>query len=121
MSETQPEQKENQDEKLAFPEAVIVRILKKHLDKEKMIKKEVKIAMNKWLEKIASNVAKEMNKFPYVMVSLNEFKEAVRVYENMEEFNKEKERIFAHLEAMKRDIERLQKDLGVVEEEVVKL
>lgn len=120
MTEKKPESVEN-EEKLTFPEAVIVRILKRHLDKEKMIKKEVKIAMNKWLERIASNVAKEMNKFPYVMVSLNEFKEAVKVYENLEQFDKEKERIFAHLEAMKRDIERLQRDLGLAEKEVSKM
>ena len=117
----QKEPEAQEKEKLAFPEAVIVRILKKNLDKEKMIKKEVKVAMNKWLEKIASNVAKEMNKVPYVMVTLNEFKQGIKVYESLEQFDKEKQRIFAHLEAMKRDIERLQRDLGLTEEEVIKM
>ena len=104
--------------KLAFPEASIVRIMKKHLDKEKMIKKEVKLAMNTWLEKICSNVSKEMNKVPYVMMNLHEFKEGIRVYELLEDFDQEKDRILAHLNAIKGDIERLEKDLGKVDDAI---
>ena len=102
--------------KLAFPEASVVRIMKRHLDKEKMIKKEVKIAMNQWLEKMCTNVSKEMNRVPYVMMNLHEFKEGTRVYELLEDFDKEKDRILAHLTAIKKDIERLERDLGKVEE-----
>ncbi|MEM5812626.1 MAG: hypothetical protein QW286_02805 [Candidatus Aenigmatarchaeota archaeon] len=101
-----------EESKYAFPEAAVVRLMKKHLDKEKMIKKEVKIAMNQWLEKVCSNVVREMNKFPYVMVTLNEFKQGIKVYESLEEFDMEKQRILAHLEAIKKDIERLERDLG---------
>jgi hypothetical protein len=89
--------------------------MKRHLDKEKMVKKEVKVAMNQWLEKLATNVAKEMNKFPYVMVTLNEFRQGVKVYDSLEEFDMEKQRILAHLEAIKKDIERLERDLGKLE------
>ena len=104
--------------KLAFPQAAIVRVMKRHMDKEKMIKRDVKIAMNKWLEKVCKNVAREMNKFPYVMMNMNEFKEAIRVYEDLENFDKEKQRILSHFDAMKKDIERLERDLGKVEEEI---
>jgi glutaredoxin 2 len=106
-------------ERLAFPEAAIVRVIRANLDKEKMIKKEVKIAMNKWLEKICANVAKEMNKIPYVMISLNEFKQSISVYETLENFENEKQRILAHLDAMKKDIERLERDLREKEESVI--
>ena len=125
--ETQEEQKAPEEEideedeikeKLAFPNAAIVRIMKKNMDKEKMIKRDVKIAMNKWLEKLCISVAREMNKFPYVMMNINEFKEATRVYEDLENFDKEKQRILAHFDAMKRDIERLERDLGKVEQEI---
>ena len=101
-----------EESKYAFPEAAVVRVMKKHLDKEKMVKKEVKIAMNQWLEKACSNIAKEMNKVPYVMVTLNEFKQGVKVYDSLEEFDMEKQRILAHMEAIKKDIERLERDLG---------
>jgi histone H3/H4 len=100
------------DSRYAFPEAAVVRVMKRHLDREKMIKKEVKVAMNQWLEKACMNIAKEMNKVPYVMVTLNEFRQGVKVYESLEEFDMEKQRILAHMEAIKKDIERLERDLG---------
>mgnify|MGYP001611276646 CR=1 FL=1 len=105
-----------QQEKLAFPVATVVRVMRKTLDREKIIKKDVKIAMNKWLEKLCTKVAKEMNKIPYVTMSLNEFKEGIRVYEDMEGFDKDKQRILAHLDAIKKDIQRLERDLGKIEE-----
>ncbi len=114
-SEESPEGEEassEEDSRYAFPEAAVVRVMKRHLDKEKMIKKEVKVAMNQWLEKACMNIAKEMNKVPYVMVTLNEFRQGVKVYESLEEFDMEKQRILAHMEAIKKDIERLEKDLG---------
>jgi histone H3/H4 len=101
-----------EDSRYAFPEAAVVRVMKRHLDKEKMVKKEVKVAMNQWLEKACANIAKEMNKVPYVMVTLNEFKQGVKVYDSLEEFDMEKQRVLAHMEAIKKDIERLEKDLG---------
>jgi len=101
-----------EESRYAFPEAAVVRVMKRHLDREKMIKKEVKIAMNQWLEKSCANIAKEMNKVPYVMVTLNEFKQGVKVYDSLEEFDMEKQRILAHMEAIKKDIERLERDLG---------
>lgn len=113
--------KEEKKERLAFPEACIVRIMKGHMDKEKMIKKEVKVAMNKWLEKLCSNVAKTMNTFPYVMMTKSEFSRGIKVYETLEEFEKEKQRILAHMDAMKKDIERLERDLGKTEQEVLEM
>ncbi|MFH1445421.1 MAG: histone-like protein [Nanoarchaeota archaeon] len=116
MTEENKPKNDEIDDKLAFPEASIVRIMKKHLDNEKMIKKEVKVAMNKWLEKVCANVAKEMNKVPYVMMNLHEFKEGTRVYDILEDFDHEKKRILAHMAAMKMDIEKLERDLGKVED-----
>ena len=89
-------------EKLAFPVAAVVRLMKRNLDKEKILKKEVKIAMNK---------------FPYVTMSINEFKEGTRVYDSLENFDKDKQRILAHMDAIKKDIERLERDLGKVKDE----
>ena len=112
---------EEPKERMAFPEAAVVRIMKKHMDKEKMIKKAVKVGMNKWLEEICAKVSKSMNKFPYVMMTPSEFSQGKKIYDTLEEFDKEKERILAHLDAMKKDIERLERDLGKVEEDVIEL
>ncbi len=117
MTETE-NKKEEVKEKLAFPEASVVRVMRRYLDKEKMIKKDVKIAMNKWLEEMCAKVAKEMNKVPYVMMTLNEFRNAKKIFDDIEELDREKKRILAHLDAIKKDIERLERDLGKVEEEV---
>jgi histone H3/H4 len=105
----------------AFPEAAIVRIMKRQLDKEKMIKKDVKVAMNKWLERMCAKVSREMNKVPYVMMTLNEFNEGKRVFDDIESMDKEKKRILAHLDAIKKDIERMERDLGKVEKDVLEL
>ena len=113
--------KEEPTEKLAFPEAAVVRIMKRHLDKEKMIKKAVKVSMNKWLEQLCAQVSKNMNQFPYVMMTPSEFRQGKKIYDTLEEFDSEKQRILAHLDAMKKDIERLEKDLGKVEEDVIEL
>ncbi len=119
--ETEEEVSEEEAEKLPFPTAAVVRLMKKNLDSEKMIKKEVKVGMNKWLGSLCEKVSKEMNKFPYVTMHLNEFKEAKRVYEDLENFAKEKDRILAHLDAIKKDIERLERDMGKVEEDIVQI
>ena len=117
--EREEEISEEEEERLPFPNAAIVRLMKTRLDGEKMIKKEVKIAMNKWLGNLCVNVAKEMNKFPYVMMHLHEFQKATEAYSSLENFQKDKERILAHLDAIKRDIEKLERDLGKKEEDVL--
>jgi cytochrome c556 len=112
---------EPEKEKLAFPEAAVVRVMKRSLDKEKMIKKQVKVGMNKWLEEICTKVSQNMNQFPYVMMTPSEFRMSKKVYDTLEEFEKEKQRILAHMDAMKQDIERLERDLGKVEKDVLEM
>lgn len=109
---------EEEEMKLPFPNATVVRLMKNSMDGEKMLKKEVKIAMNKWLGSLCHNVSKEMNKFPYVMMHLHEFRKATETYSNLAKFHQEKERILSHLDAIKKDIERLERDMGKQEEDV---
>ncbi len=104
---------------LPFPMAPIVRIMKSNMDKEKMIKKDVKIAMNMWLGGLCAQVAKEMNRIPYVMMHLHEFDKATERFRELEKFEKEKQRILAHMDAIKKDVERLERDLGKVEKDVL--
>ena len=117
--EGEEEPSEEEEEKLAFPTAAVVRVMRRCLDKEKMIRKEVKIAMNKRLERMCETVTKEMNKAPYVMVSLHDFRDAIEVFETLERFQKEKERILAHMEAIKKDIEMLEHELGKEKSEIL--
>ena len=107
--------------KLPYPTAAIMRILKANMDSEKMVKKEVKIALNKWLGEVTAQVAREMNKFPYVMLHMHELQKAIEPYENLEKFQEEKARILSHLEAIRKDVERLEKDLGKIEVSAMQL
>ena len=108
-----------EEAKLPFPTAAVVRIMKANMDREKMVRKEVKVEMNKWLGRLCAKTAREMNKFPYVMMGLNELKEGRRVFEDLENFDKEKKRILAHLEAIRKDVEKLERALGKDDEDEV--
>ncbi len=108
-----------EEAKLPFPTAAVVRIMKANMDREKMVRKEVKVEMNKWLGKLCAKVSREMNRFPYVMMGLNEFKEGKRVFEDLENYEKDKKRILAHFDAIKHDIDKLERDIGKKEDEEV--
>ena len=114
--EEEVSEEEEAKEKLPFPTATIVRLMRAHLDKDKIIKKDVKIGMNKWLGSLVARVSKDLNKIPYTTLHLHEFRESIKVYLELQEFYKEKERILAHLDAIKRDIQKLERDLGKEEE-----
>ncbi|MBI4163597.1 MAG: hypothetical protein HY512_01930 [Candidatus Aenigmarchaeota archaeon] len=114
--EEEVSEEEEAKEKLPFPTATIVRLMRAHLDKDKIIKKDVKIGMNKWLGGLVARVSKDLNKIPYTTLHLHEFRESIKVYLELQEFYKEKERILAHLDAIKKDIQRLERDLGKEEE-----
>lgn len=97
--------------KLAFPTAAVVREMKKCIDKDKMIRKEVKIAMNKFLAEIVKDVASTMNKNPYSVMDFRMFEDAVRPYRQLKEIQAEKQRMTAHLNAVIEDCESIKRDL----------
>jgi histone H3/H4 len=98
-------------EALPLPAAPIIRIMKKNLDKDKLIKKEVKEGMNKWLAEMCEKATKKMNTKPYASVDLSAFKEAIDIYNSIEEVEKEKQRIMVSLEKIKQDCDSLMRDL----------
>jgi hypothetical protein len=107
------ENQENQEnvEGLPFPMAPIVRLMKKNLSKEKLIKKVVKEEMNKWLADMCEKITKKMNESPYASVDLHTFKDAVKIYNDIEDMEKDKQRILITLEKIKQDCDILIRDL----------
>ncbi|ADP77742.1 conserved hypothetical protein [Methanothermus fervidus DSM 2088] len=95
------------EEKLPFAKAEVVRLMRKYLDDDKMIRERVKIEMNKFLGEIVKNICKELNKYPYTVVEHDMFKECVYPYRNLDRINEEKERMIKHLEAIKSDCDAL--------------
>jgi hypothetical protein len=98
---------EEELQKLPFANAEIVRLMKQGLTQDKMIRKEVKIAMNKFLAKIVTKICERLDKYPYVMMEYSMFKEAIRPYENIEAWQLEKDRIVKYLDKIKADCDHL--------------
>ncbi len=86
---------------LPFPRATIVNMLRKHLDKGKQIKGQVKVELNLWLGKMVERIAEKMNEHPYSYVDGSMLREAIEPYENIQDIEKEKERIIKQLESVK--------------------
>lgn len=105
-------EREIDESKFAFPMAPIVRLMKDELDKDKMIRSQVKEGMNLWLEKICRKVTKKMNESEYTMVELDDFKTAIEPYEMIDDVEGERHRIVATLEKVKQDCDSLIRDVN---------
>ena len=102
---------EEDDEKLPFAKAEVVRLMKENLDDDKMIRERVKVEMNKFLGDVLKNVCKQLNDYPYTTIEYDMLKESTYPYTNIERINQEKERILLHLEAIKADCNALAMDV----------
>ena len=101
--ETSEEFVEEDEEKLPFAKAEVVRLMKENLDDDKMIRERVKVEMNKFLGDVLKNVCKQLNEYPYTPIEYEMLKESPSPYTNIERINQEKERIILHLAAIKAD------------------
>ncbi len=115
--EAKPEAEEEVDasleQKLAFPTAAVVREMKRYIAKDKMIRKEVKIAMNKFLADLVKDLAQTMDKFPYSVVDYRMFEEAVKPYRRVKDLQGEKKRLAAHLDVVIEDCASIKRDLDI--------
>ena len=111
MIEQVSEEFEEEDVKLPFAKAEVVRLMKENLDDDKMIRERVKVEMNKFLGEVLKNVCKQLNDYPYTTIEYEMLKESTYPYTNIERINQEKERILLHLEAIKADCNALAMDV----------
>ena len=111
IEETSEEFLDEDEEKLPFAKAEVVRLMKENLDDDKMIRERVKVEMNKFLGEVLKNVCKQLNEYPYTTIEYEMLKESVYPYTNIERINQEKERILLHLEAIKADCNALAMDV----------
>ena len=109
--ETSEEFIDDEEEKLPFAKAEVVRLMKENLDDDKMIRERVKVEMNKFLGEVLKNVCKQLNDYPYTTIEYEMLKESTYPYTNIERINQEKERILLHLEAIKADCNALAMDV----------
>ncbi|WP_458403427.1 hypothetical protein [Methanobrevibacter sp.] len=111
FEETSEEYEDEEEEKLPFAKAEVVRLMKENLDDDKMIRERVKVEMNKFLGEVLKNVCKQLNDYPYTTIEYEMLKESTYPYTNIERINQEKERILLHLEAIKADCNALAMDV----------
>ena len=111
MIEETSEEFDEEEEKLPFAKAEVVRLMKENLDDDKMIRERVKVEMNKLLGEVLKNVCKQLNDYPYTTIEYEMLKESTYPYTNIERINQEKERILLHLEAIKADCNALAMDV----------
>lgn len=110
-AEKKPKEEHTEKVVLPFPNSVVVRLMRRHLDPGKQIKKRVKVEMNKWLADMLAKVTEEMNKLPYTYVDYAMFKDAVKKYTKLEEIAEERERLLKYLDKLKSDCEFMEKEI----------
>jgi len=114
--EKKPEAEEEIDEeeeaKMAFANAEIVRLIKKNLPEGRMIKKRVKVGMNKFLEEIATEVVKKLANEPYSYIEIDMLERALEPYKNIKSLEVEKNRIIANLNKIKAECDVMIDDIN---------
>lgn len=104
------------DEKLPFPTARVVRILKENLTKPHQIKSEVKIAANEFLGYIMKDIATEMDKEEIFTLTTEHFNKAIRKYKAIEFQQKRINRIKKLLEKQKAEVDEVISEIDLSRE-----
>ncbi|MBI5225989.1 hypothetical protein HY994_01980 [Candidatus Micrarchaeota archaeon] len=71
---------EEESEKLPFPNARVVHIIKENLKREHQVKREAKLAANELLGEILSDISQTMDNEEYFTLSIEHFNKAARKY-----------------------------------------
>ena len=101
----------NEEEKLPFARAEILRLMKENLSEDKQIRERVKVEMNNFLYSILVDVCRELDKYPYTTIDYEMLKECIYPYTNIKQINQERMRILMHLNAIKSDCDALAMDV----------
>ncbi|MEM3030269.1 MAG: hypothetical protein QXH27_00900 [Candidatus Micrarchaeia archaeon] len=107
---------EEEEAKLPFPTARVVRIIKENLQKEHQLKSDVKIAANKLLGDILTDIARAMDKEEFYTLSIEHFNKAARKYRAVDLQAKRIERIRKLLEKQRSELEEALLQLELSEE-----
>lgn len=103
---------ENEEDELSpFPRARVVRLMREKI-KDKIIRSEVKDAMNMWLGDITRKIAKEMSATQYASVSLADFQRATKPYDMIEDIVKDEQRLLLSVQKLKEDSDHIIRELS---------
>ncbi len=108
---TSEDEELEKDDKLPFPNARVVRLMRESLDNHKQIKSIVKKEMNLFLGSIVKTICRKMNDFEYSYVDYGMFKQSIETFENIQTIELEKIRIIKALDKIKADCDVLTNDV----------
>ncbi|MHA1827036.1 MAG: hypothetical protein ACTSX6_00160 [Candidatus Heimdallarchaeaceae archaeon] len=95
------------EEKLPFPSARVLSIMKKHLSKKHMLSREVKIEVNKFLGSVLEDISKELEKDEEGILYLHNLEKALRKYKTIDLQRKKMEKVMKLLEKQKAEIDEI--------------
>jgi hypothetical protein len=98
---------EEESERLPFPNARIVQILKDNMKKEHQIKREVKLGANVLLGEILADIAQSMDNEEYFTLSVEHFNKAARKYREIALTQKRIRRIQKVLEKQRAELDEI--------------
>ena len=104
---------EEEEEKLPFPNARVVKIVRENLQNEHIIKREVKVAANELLGEILADISKSMDSQPYSTLSIEHFNMAARKYREVALQQKRLHRIQKLLEKQKAELDEVVTEIAL--------
>jgi len=107
-----------EEERLPFPTARVVRIIKENLTKEHQIRAEVKLAANEFLGDVLKDIAQEMDKEEVFTLNTEHFNRAVKKYRMIEWQQKRINRIKKLLEKQRAEIDEVITEIDLTREEL---
>lgn len=99
-----------EDETVPFPRARVVKLMREKI-KDKIIRSEVKEAVNMWLGELTRKLAKEMGATQYASVSLADFQRATKPYDMMEDIIKDEQRLMLSVQKLREDADHIIREL----------
>ena len=104
------------DEKLPFPTARVVRLMKESIAKPHQIRAEVKVAANEFLGEIMKDISQEMDKEEVFTLTTEHFNKAVKKYRMIAYQAKRIEKIKKLLEKQKTEVEEVIMEIDLTRE-----
>lgn len=107
VTEVLEEIAEEEDEKLPFPNARVVKIIKDNLKREHQVKRDVKVGANELLGEILADIAQSMDGEEYFTLSSEHFNKAARKYKEIGLNQKRIRRIKKVLEKQRAELDEI--------------
>ncbi|MEM2874246.1 MAG: hypothetical protein QW063_02275 [Candidatus Nanoarchaeia archaeon] len=100
-----------EDESVPFPRARVMKLIREEI-KDKIIRSEVKEALNMWLGELTRKLAKEMGATQYASVSLADFQRATKPYDMIEDILKDEQRLLLSIQKLREDADHISRELN---------